>query len=137
MPSSRRDARDRERSRHPLTARATGDLPDEPLPRNAEAERPAEPRKLAEIREQFERVIERLAEADSGVETNRLRLDTRFAQNLQSLLEELSHLKHHIVVLRIALHRLWGALHVHDDDPSPVLGRYVESSPDRENRRHR
>ena len=74
-------------------------------------------------------MIQALAEPQSGIEHHVFSGHARLRQSLQSLAEEFIHRLHHVVVVRVLLHRLRGALHVHRDvacarrgDRAPHLG---------------
>ena len=91
----------------------------------------------ADRAEQREVVLEVLAEPDPRVDAETVAADAGRDRRLDALGEELAHLGDDVVVVRIALHRLGIALHVHQDESRAARTRPRRTSPDRRRRRCR
>src|SRR5215211_1300872 len=109
----RGDAR-RERAR--LGVGIAEDLPQRALAGESHHEWPPERRQLIQPPDQLEVVLDRLAEADAGVEADAVFGDPRLDCKAQSLLEERLHVVDDVVVARVQLHGPRLAEHVHQAD---------------------
>lgn len=91
-----------------------GDLAEHALARDAHEERVARRGDRGQPREERDVVREILGEAEAGVERNALARDARRLERAGPRDEEVAHLRHHVCVARLGLHRLRRAHHVHD-----------------------
>jgi hypothetical protein len=80
---------------------------------------------LVEAPEQLEVVLDRLAEADAGVEPDALLRDPLAGREREPLLEECLHLVDDVVVARVELHRARVAQHVHQAAVGSRLGHHA------------
>ena len=110
-----------DRAAEPVVHLGAVDLADEALARGADDQRPAQLAQLAEPAQQLEVVLERLAEADPGIEPDPLLVDPGGDRDLHPLGEEGLDLVDHVVVARVVLHRPRVALHVHQHQPGTPL----------------
>ena len=72
--------------------------------------------------QQGEVVLQRLAEADAGVEDDPLLGDPGIDGSLQARGQVVPHLRHDVLVRRVLLHRARVAAHVHEADVGAALG---------------
>ena len=72
--------------------------------------------KCAQVPQQGQVVLNRFAEAETGVDDNAILCHASGVQRSNALAQEFTHLGHHIAVARCFLHGLWVALHVHDTE---------------------
>ena len=84
------------------------------LAREADEHRPPEREQDVEPAHELEVVLDRLAEADAGVEADALLGDALRDRECEALLEERGDLGGDVVVVRFLLHRARRALHVHE-----------------------
>ena len=63
-------------------------------------------------------MIQVLAEADTGIEAQRLTGDAGGGECRETLLEKPAHLGHHVFIMRSLLHGARTSLHVHDHHPA-------------------
>src|SRR5439155_24342097 len=77
------------------------DLAERALPRDPDQDRPPERGELVEPPKELEVVLDRLPEADPGIEADRLLADSLRNRERQALVEEARDLGDHVVVARI------------------------------------
>ena len=95
---------------------------DEALARGAQHDRTAKGGDAVEVGQQQEIVLERLAEADAGVEQDLCLAHAGGKRRRHALLEEDDDLADHVVVAGIDLHRPRLAEHVHETHRTAALG---------------
>ena len=100
--------------------------PEEALARGAEHDRPPELPQPREPAQQRQVVSDGLAEADAGVDQDLLLGDAVLRREHHALLEEGADVVDDVVVVRLPLHRLRFALHVHEDHRTAGVGDDVD-----------
>src|SRR5205823_996415 len=98
------------------------DLSERALPGDPDENRAPDRGQLVDPAQQFEVVLDRLAEADPRVEADRLLPDSLRNGECEPLVEEAGDLGDDVLVARGVLHRPRLALHVHETDVGAVLG---------------
>ena len=135
------------RRRHHATAAAVpstraagsstaGQRADEPLARGADHHRGTEVARRLDGAKQRQVVVEVLAEPDARVDAEVLRGDAREHGRLEPLAQELVHLGHDVVVVRLDLHRLGSPFMCISTRPAPA-SLTTRTSPGRRRRRRR
>ena len=115
---------DRESPGQPLIDRHAAEQPvEEGLAGHAEHDRRIQLAQLAEVREQLEIVLQRLAEADSRVHEH---VDAAPPASRHPLGQVVADLRHDVLVARRVLHGPGLAPHVHRDDRRAVTGRDLQ-----------
>ena len=97
-------------------------LPSELLRETPDEQRPSDRRELVEPADELEVVRNRLAEADPRVEADELLRHARGDRERKPLLEKALHVRHHVVVRGVDLHRARLALHVHEAEIAARVG---------------
>ena len=90
-------------------------MADEALPRRSDHQR-RDGRQLARARQDFQIVIERLAEADPRIDEDLRRGDSGGNGRVAKGAQLTPNLAHHVIILNVLLHRGRVAAHVHEDD---------------------
>ena len=105
---------------------AAGQLPDAALAREAGQQRHAEFGEALQLRQQFQVVLQGLAETETGVDDDPALVDARHLAGEDALGEEAVHVGDDVVVLRRRLHRARLAEHVHQHHRHAEFGRRVQ-----------
>lgn len=107
---------------HRVVALPRSDPAEKRLARGPDEDREPEGHDFVEAVEQFQVVIHRLAEPDPGVEKDPLACHTGVERHLRAALEKGPHLRDHVAVPGVILHRPRLAAHVHEADVAPGFG---------------
>ncbi len=118
-----------------LVGFAAGDRTEKSLAGSADHDRPPELAQLSQPAQQLEVVLERLAEADPGIDPDPLLGDAAGHRRLDALGEEGADIVDHVVVDGVVLHRARASLHVHQDHAAVALGAKRGHLRDRRERR--
>src|SRR5215212_6743354 len=104
-----------DRARHAVVpVAAAGQLGQEALAGGPDHDGPPDRNDLVEPAQQLEVVLDRLAEADAGVEPDAALVHALRYGEGEALLEERPDVRDHVVVARVVLHRARLAEHVHE-----------------------
>ena len=96
--------------------------PERALPRGADQDRPPERDDLVEPADELEVVLDRLAEADAGVEADALLGDAGATANESRSSRKADHLGDDVLVAGVVLHRARLAAHVHEAEVGAGVG---------------
>ncbi len=79
-----------------------------------------------QMTQEREVVFEVFAEAEAGIQRDAPKVDPGFLDGLEAALEVVAHVLHDVVIMRVLLHGLGAALHVHDHETSGGFGGDLE-----------